>query len=52
MDMREGMCNKCRYFIKVDARQEYCRVSVGFLSNQANRRNSFPRFARRVSLFL
>ena len=25
MDMREGMCNKCRYFIKVDASQEYCR---------------------------
>ena len=25
MDMQEGMCNKCRYFIEVDAREEYCR---------------------------
>ena len=42
MDMREGMCNQCRYFIKVDAEQEYCRCP--HCGEQLNVREALERY--------
>lgn len=44
MDTQRGMCDKCRYFIRVDAEQEYCRCP--HCGQRLNVREAIERFRR------